>query len=122
MDGTSATHASTATLSRQEACLLPTSTYPRSPSCWHVCLHDGASWASSGSWQLGPVKNRFSDPTKAQEGRDRPRRDVMNRRRGKALSKGCCERKNARTVVSSREKINNNKNLARATTKSKSEM
>jgi len=52
--GTSATHASTATLSRQEAGLLPTSTYPRSPSCWHVCLHDGPSWPSSGSWQLGP--------------------------------------------------------------------
>src|SRR5882724_6898035 len=54
MDGTSATHASTATLSRKEAGLLPTSTYPRSPSCWHVCLHDGPSWPSSGSWQLGP--------------------------------------------------------------------
>ena len=67
------------------------------------------------------VKNRFSDPTKAQEGRDRSRKDVMNRHRGKALSKGCHERKKARTVVSSREKINNNKNLARVTTKSKSE-
>src|SRR5882724_42768 len=54
MDGTSATHASTATLSRQEACLLPTLTYPRSPSCWHVCLHDGPSWPSSRSWQLVP--------------------------------------------------------------------
>src|SRR5882724_9352108 len=67
------------------------------------------------------VKNGFSDPTKAQEGQDWPRKDVMNRRRGKALSKGCRERKKARMVVSSREKINNNKNLVRATTKSKSE-
>jgi len=40
----------------------------------------------------------------------------------KALSEGCCERKKAWMVVSSREKINNNKNLARATTKSKSKM
>src|SRR5882724_10470309 len=68
------------------------------------------------------VKNGFSDLTKVQEGRDRPRKDVMNRCRGKALSEGCHERKKAWTVVSSREKINNNKNLARATTKSKSEM
>ena len=66
------------------------------------------------------VKNGFSDPTKAQEGRDWPRKDVMNRRQGKALSEGCRERKKAWTVVSSREKVNNNKNLARATTKSKS--
>src|SRR5882672_4780633 len=36
-DGTSATYASTAAVSRQEACLLPTLTYPRSPSCWHIC-------------------------------------------------------------------------------------
>src|SRR5882724_4960995 len=67
------------------------------------------------------VKNRLSDPTKVQEGQGRPRKDVMNRRRRKALSEGCRERKEARTVVSSREKMNNNKNLARATTKSKSE-
>jgi len=46
----------------------------------------------------------------------------MNRRQMKALSEGCCERKKAWMVVSSREKINNNKNLARATTKSKSKM
>ena len=56
-----------------------------------------------------------------QEGQYRPRKDVMNRCREKALSKGCHERKKAQTVVSSREKINNNKNLVRATTKSKSE-
>src|SRR5882724_12747000 len=68
------------------------------------------------------IKNGFSDPTKAQEGRDQPRKDIMNRHRGKALSEGFCERKKAQTVVSSREKINNNKNLARATTKSKSKM
>ena len=71
---------------------------------------------------MQPVKNGFSDPTKAQEGQDRPRKDVMNRRQGKALSEGCHERKKAQMVVSSREKINNNKNLATATTKSKSEM
>ena len=56
------------------------------------------------------VKNGFSDLTKVQEGRDRPRKDVMNRRQGKALSEGCHERKEAWMVVSSREKINNNKN------------
>ena len=67
------------------------------------------------------VKNGFSYPTKVQEGRDWPRKDIMNRCRGKALSEGCHERKKARMVVPSREKINNNKNLARATTKSKSE-
>jgi len=65
------------------------------------------------------VKNGFSDLTKVQEGRDRPRKNVMNRHQGKALSNGCREREKARTVVSSREKINNNKNLARATTKSR---
>ena len=69
----------------------------------------------------GPVKNGFSDPTKEQEGRDQPRKD-MNRRQGKALREGCCARKMARMGVSSREKMNTNKNLARATTKSKSEM
>ena len=67
------------------------------------------------------VKNGLSNPTKAQEGRGRPRKDVMNRCQRKALSKGCCESKEAWTVVSSRENINNNKNLARVTTKSKSE-
>ena len=56
-----------------------------------------------------------------QEGQDWPRKDVMNRHQKKALSEGCHERKKAWTVVSSREKINNNKNLVRATTKSKSE-
>jgi len=72
--------------------------------------------------QLNPfVKNGFSDLTKVQEGRDRPRKDVMNRCQGKALSEGCRERKKAQMVVSSREKMNNNKNLVRATTKSKSE-
>src|SRR5882724_10331487 len=54
MDGTSATHASIAVLSRPEARLLPTSTYPRSPSCWYVYLHDGPSRPSSRAWQLGP--------------------------------------------------------------------
>src|SRR5882724_685487 len=69
----------------------------------------------------GGVKNGFSDLTKVQEGRDRPGKDVMNRCRWKALSEGCRERKKAQMVVPSREKVNNNKNLARATTKSKSE-
>ena len=68
------------------------------------------------------VKNRFSNPTKEQEGRDRPRKDIMNRCQVKALREACCERKEARTGISSREKINTNKNLARVTTKSKSEM
>src|SRR5882724_8512635 len=68
------------------------------------------------------IKNGFSDPTKEQEGRDRPRKDVMNRRQAKALREGCHERKEGRMGVSSREKMNTNKNLVRATTKSKSEM
>jgi len=45
----------------------------------------------------------------------------MNRHQGRALSEGCHERKKAQMVVSSRDKINNNKDLARVTTKSKSE-
>ena len=57
-----------------------------------------------------------------QGGRDRPRKEVMNRCQGKALSEGCHKRKKARVGVSSREKMDTNKNLARATTKSKSEM
>ena len=65
------------------------------------------------------VKNGFSNLTKEQEGRDRPRKDIMNRHQAKALREGCHERKEARTSVSSRKK-NTNKNLARATTKSKS--
>ena len=40
----------------------------------------------------------------------------------KALREGCHERKKARTSVSSREKKDTNRNLVRATTKSKSEM
>src|SRR5882724_11555449 len=56
IDGTSATHASIAVLSRPEAHLLPTSTYPRSASCWYAYLHDGPSQPSSRSWQLGPSK------------------------------------------------------------------
>src|SRR5882724_5657863 len=67
------------------------------------------------------VKNRFSDLTKEQEGRDWPRTDIMNRHQVKALREGCCERKEAQMGVSSREKINTNRNLVRATTKSKSE-
>ena len=68
------------------------------------------------------VKNGFSDPTKEQEDQDQPRKDIMNRHQVKALREGCCERKEAQMGVPSREKINTNKNLVRATTKSKSEM
>ena len=67
------------------------------------------------------VKNGFSNLTKEQEGRDWPRKDIMNRHQVKALREVCHERKEAWTGVSSREKINTNKNLVRATTKSKSE-
>ena len=56
---------------------------------------------------LRPVKNGFSNLTKVQEGRDWPRKDVVNRRQKKALREGCRERKEARVVVSSREKMNN---------------
>ena len=45
----------------------------------------------------------------------------MNRRQTKALREGCHEIKKARAGVSSREKMNTNMNLARVTTKSKSE-
>ena len=66
------------------------------------------------------VKNRFSNPTKEQKGRDQPRKDVVNRHQVKALREGCHERKKAWVSVSSREKKNTNRNLARVTTKSKS--
>src|SRR5882724_1148606 len=69
---------------------------------------------------MGPVKNRFSDLTKEQKGRDQPREDIVNRHQVKALREGCHERKKAQMGVSSREKKNTNRNLARATTKSKS--
>jgi len=45
----------------------------------------------------------------------------MNRCQVKALREGCCERKKVQTGVSSREKMNTTKNLARVTIKSKSE-
>jgi len=45
----------------------------------------------------------------------------MNRHQEKALREGCHERKKAWEGVSSREKMNTNMNLVRATTKSKSE-
>ena len=67
-------------------------------------------------------QNMFSDPTKEQEGRDRPRKDIMNRCQVKALREGCYERKEALMGVSSREKMNTNRNLVRATTKSRSRM
>ena len=71
---------------------------------------------------LGVLSNGFSDLTKEQEGQDQPRKDVMNRCQVKALREGCHQRKEAQMGVSSREKVNTNKNLVRATTKSKSEM
>src|SRR5882724_9626774 len=66
------------------------------------------------------VKNGFSDPTKEKKGRDQPRKDIVNRHQVKALREGCHERKEAQMSVSSREKKNTNRNLARAATKSKS--
>src|SRR5882724_6315713 len=66
------------------------------------------------------VKNRFSDPTKEQEGRDQQGKDIMNDHQGKALREGCHERKKAWASGSSREKKDTNRNLARVTTKSKS--
>src|SRR5882724_10151905 len=68
-----------------------------------------------------PVKNGFSNLTKEQEGRDQPRKDIINRSQVKVLREGCHKRKEAQAGVSSREKINTNRNLVRATTKSKSE-
>jgi len=67
-------------------------------------------------------QERVSDPTKQQEGQDRQGKDITNDHQGKALREGCHERKKARTSVSSREKKEANRNLARATTKSRSEM
>ena len=46
----------------------------------------------------------------------------MNDHQGKALEEGCHEREWAWTSVSSREKNNTKRNLARVTTKSKSRM
>src|SRR5882724_4481073 len=71
---------------------------------------------------LPNVKNGFSNPTKEQEGQDQQRKDVTNDRQGKALREGCHERKMAWTSVSSREKKDTNRNLARATSKSRSDM
>jgi len=45
----------------------------------------------------------------------------MNGCQTRALREGCRERKKARAGVSSREKMDTNMNLVRATTKSKSE-
>src|SRR5882724_8951405 len=66
------------------------------------------------------VQNGFSDLTKEQKGQDWPRKDIVNRHQVRALREGCCERKEAWADVSSREKKNINRNLARVTTKSKS--
>src|SRR5882724_12489706 len=66
-----ATQATTAS-SRQEALLLPTPTFLRNPSYWHVCPHDGPSWPSSGPWQLG----RF-DPSSCAADAHSSRRDAL---------------------------------------------
>jgi len=50
------------------------------------------------------------------------RKDIAGDCQGKALKEGCRERRWARADVSSREEINTNRNLARATTKFKSGM
>jgi len=49
-------------------------------------------------------------------------KDVTNDHQGKSLREGCCEREWAWMSVSSREKNSTKRNLARATTKSKSKM
>ena len=69
-----------------------------------------------------PVKNRFSNLTKEQIGWDQQRKDIMNDHQRKALKEGSCEREWAQTSVSSREKTNTKRNLARVMTKSKSKM
>jgi len=46
----------------------------------------------------------------------------MNDCQGKALKEGCCEREWAQTSVSSTEKTNTKRNLAKVMTKSKSGM
>jgi len=61
-----------------------------------------------------PVKNRFSDLTKEQKGRDWLRKDIVNRRQVKALREGCRERKKAQAGVSSREKKNMNRNFSKS--------
>src|SRR5882724_12633578 len=66
------------------------------------------------------VKNGFSDLTKEEKGQDQPRKDIVNRCQVRALREGCHDRKEAWVGVSSREKKNTNRNLARVTTKSKS--
>src|SRR5882724_7833547 len=84
-------------------------------------IRSGQGRVGTGDLVDDTVKNGFSDPNKEKEGQDRPRKDVMNRHQAKALREGCCERKEARTCVSSREKMNTNWSLARVITKSKSE-
>ena len=69
-----------------------------------------------------PVKNGFSNPTKVQIGQGQYRRDVTDDCQMKALKEGCCEREQAQTDVSSTVKTSTKRELARATTKSRSEM
>ena len=68
------------------------------------------------------VKNRFSNPTKVQIGRDRQRKDMTNKCQEKALREGCHEREQAQTGVFPTGKTNTKGDLARVTTKSKSRM
>jgi len=59
---------------------------------------------------------------KEQVGQDQQRKDIMNDHQGEALKEGCCEREWAQMSVSSRDKTNTKRNLARVTTKFKSRM
>ena len=75
--------------------------------CQGKALREGCcerEWArtSVSSREKNNVKNGFSDTTKEQEGREWPRKDIMNRHQVKALREGCHERKEARMGVSSR--------------------
>jgi len=63
------------------------------------------------------VKNRFSGPTKFQEGQDQCRNDVKSDCQGKALKEGCCEREWAWESVSSTEKMNTKRDLTRVMVK-----
>src|SRR5882672_4099970 len=64
-------------------------------------------------------QERVSDSTKEQGGRSRTRNNGQVVRKCRALVKGCRERTRARECVSSQEKVHTNKNLARATAKSR---
>jgi len=69
----------------------------------------------------GSVSRTVSDLTKEQEGRDQKGKDVTNDCQGKALREAVVKEMSS-GECSSREKKDTNRNLARATTKSKSRM